>query len=273
MPPSPVVRSLRGWNENAASSAPAPTGRRRYVDPAAQAASSITAMLERIAQGAHRIQVGGHSRLIDQDHGAGPAGQMRLHGLWHEVLRGQVHIGEDWLRTDVTHRIGRGNERKRRDNDLVSRPYPGGDQRQVKRGRARGHGHRVRERRWPQRMPPRTPGPVAPARSSQMPRPRRPPRPPPCRATASSQGSSAACLVSRNPLSAPPGDQPPQAFLQVNFRFPAQTLAGAGNVRQAAGDRVDAAGWPEFQRPDRAHGPLECLGEFHQAGLGAAARY
>ena len=44
MPPSPVVRSLRGWNENVASAAPTPTGRPRHVDPAAQAASSITVM-------------------------------------------------------------------------------------------------------------------------------------------------------------------------------------------------------------------------------------
>ena len=42
MPPSPVVMSLRGWNDHAVTSAPAPTGRPRYVEPAPHAASSTT---------------------------------------------------------------------------------------------------------------------------------------------------------------------------------------------------------------------------------------
>ena len=44
IPPSPVVRILRGWKDQAAISAPAPTGLPRYVEPAAQAASSMTTM-------------------------------------------------------------------------------------------------------------------------------------------------------------------------------------------------------------------------------------
>ena len=42
MPPSPVVTSLRGWKENAASSLPVPTSRSPTVAPIAQAASSTT---------------------------------------------------------------------------------------------------------------------------------------------------------------------------------------------------------------------------------------
>src|SRR6185312_3417868 len=38
----PVVSSLRGWNDQAAIGAPAPAGPPRYVEPAAQAASSST---------------------------------------------------------------------------------------------------------------------------------------------------------------------------------------------------------------------------------------
>lgn len=42
MPPSPVVSSLRGWKDQAAMSAPVPTGAPYALDPTAQAASSIT---------------------------------------------------------------------------------------------------------------------------------------------------------------------------------------------------------------------------------------
>jgi hypothetical protein len=44
MPPSPVVMILRGWNENTARPAPAPTGAPSRVLPRAHAASSTTAM-------------------------------------------------------------------------------------------------------------------------------------------------------------------------------------------------------------------------------------
>src|SRR4051812_26268775 len=44
MPPSPVVSSFRGWNDQAASEAPALTGRPLYVDPAAHAESCTRAM-------------------------------------------------------------------------------------------------------------------------------------------------------------------------------------------------------------------------------------
>ena len=44
MPPSPVVRILRGWNEKTPLRAAAATGRSLYVEPIAHAASSITTM-------------------------------------------------------------------------------------------------------------------------------------------------------------------------------------------------------------------------------------
>src|SRR5262249_38646367 len=68
--------------------------------------------VQRIAQGAHRIQVGGHSRLIDEDDRTRTGGQTGLHGRRSEVLSGQVHIAEHWLRAGVTHGVGRGDERQ-----------------------------------------------------------------------------------------------------------------------------------------------------------------
>ena len=74
MPPSPVVSSLRGWNDQAAISAPAPTGRPCAVEPAAQAASSTTAM----PSGSHSARIAprssGHAALVDGDHRAGARG-------------------------------------------------------------------------------------------------------------------------------------------------------------------------------------------------------
>src|SRR5690348_1063109 len=115
-------------------------------------------------------------------------------------------------------------------------------------------------------MLPRTPGPGAPERSSRMLRPRRLPRPPRCRATASSRGSFGARLTRSDALSAPPGNQPPQTFVQVNLWLPAQLLACPGDVREAPVYRVHPAWGAELERLNGAHRSLQRLRELDQAG-------
>ena len=94
MPPSPVVRSLRGWKEKAARSAPAPTGRPRYTEPDRAGGVLDDRDAARLAECPHRVEVGRDARLVDEDDGAGALGQARLHRLRGEVLGRLVDVGE-----------------------------------------------------------------------------------------------------------------------------------------------------------------------------------
>ena len=76
MPPSPVVMTLRGWNEKQAivtvgPADPLPLPATRISLPAAQAASSIRARPWRSAIGNERGEVAGHSHLVDGEDRAG----------------------------------------------------------------------------------------------------------------------------------------------------------------------------------------------------------
>ena len=74
MPPSPVVRILRGWKDHAAISAPAPTGR-----PAVGRAGAAGGVLDdhdpaAVADLAQGVEVDGHAALVDRDDGLGALG-------------------------------------------------------------------------------------------------------------------------------------------------------------------------------------------------------
>ena len=184
MPPSPVVMTLRGWNENAASSARAPTG-----SPGPGGADGARRVLhdgdaERVAQRPHGVDVGGHAGLVDQDHGPGARGEPRLHGGRGEVLGDGVDVGEHRRRPHVADGVGGGDERQRRHDDLVARAHARQHQGQVQAGGARRHGHGVGGADPPRRRRPRTRPPGGPGPPSPTARRRRPPRPPPRRARA-----------------------------------------------------------------------------------------
>ena len=129
IPPSPVVMILRGWNDQAVISAPAPTGRPRYVEPAPQAASSITV----IPRGSHRARISrGDRHALDQRRSR-PGGrcQHSVDRLRSEVSRGRIDIGKYRLRADVGGGIGRGDEGERRHHNVVTWPNAGNDEREV----------------------------------------------------------------------------------------------------------------------------------------------
>ena len=129
MPPSPVVRSLRGWKEKAARSAPAPTGRPRYTDPDGAGGIFDDRDPARIAQRPHTSEVGGYTRLVNEDDSTGAIGQVRLHRRRSQVLRDLLDVGEYGHCSDVARRVRGRDEGQRWDDDLVTRPDPGYDKR------------------------------------------------------------------------------------------------------------------------------------------------
>ena len=64
----------------------------------------------RIAKCPHPVEIRRYARLVNQDHGASAVGQMRCDRSRSQVLRLEIHVGEDWLRPDIAHRIGGGDE-------------------------------------------------------------------------------------------------------------------------------------------------------------------
>ncbi len=81
MPPSPVVRILRGWNDHAATSAPAAD--RPATVGRARAAGRVLDHDDaaRVAQRPDRVEVDRHPALVDDDHGPGCRGQGSGDGL------------------------------------------------------------------------------------------------------------------------------------------------------------------------------------------------
>ncbi len=76
--------------------------------------------------------------LVDGEHGGGPRGQCRGDGLRVEVARRAQDVGEDRCGPAVAHHVGRGDERERRDDDLVARTDPQQVHAQVQGRGARG---------------------------------------------------------------------------------------------------------------------------------------
>ena len=79
--------TLRGWNENATSSEWVPIGAPRYVEPIAQAASSMTAMPSGSQSSWMPFDVGRGAALVDEDHGLGLRGERRFDGRAGQALR------------------------------------------------------------------------------------------------------------------------------------------------------------------------------------------
>ena len=102
MPPSPVVRILRGWNENTADRPPAPTGR-----AAARRADGARGVLDdgdvaRVAQRRIGVEVGGYAGLVDHDHRPGAVGDHGRDGRRRSrCLSSSVDVGEDRCGADV----------------------------------------------------------------------------------------------------------------------------------------------------------------------------
>ena len=173
IPPSPVVRSLRGWKESATRLPAARRAGRGSVEPIAHAASSITATPRGAHTGLDRLHVGRHAGLVDDDHGAGRRAERALDRLGRQVLRLEVDVGEHRPRADVARRVGGGDERQRRHDDLVAAA-----RRRARAGRGAARSCTTwSRRRAPRRArrtpPPRRRRPSGPARSS--PRPARRP--------------------------------------------------------------------------------------------------
>ena len=103
-----------------------------------------------------RVPVRALTVQIHTEHGrgqlaeSGALGQFLLEERGIEVPGRFVAVDEDRSGTHVLHRVGSGDERERRDDDVVSRPDVVQDQRQVERGgpaRQGGGGPHVGERR------------------------------------------------------------------------------------------------------------------------------
>ena len=73
----------------------------------------------------------------------GARGDRALGGRRVEVVRARVDVGEHRRRAALPDRVGRGDERERGHDDLVAGADARGVQREVQRGRAARHGHRV----------------------------------------------------------------------------------------------------------------------------------
>ena len=135
MPPSPVVMILRGWNDHAARSAH--RADRRAVDTSSRRRTRRprrSAMPARVAQARRASDVGRHAALVHHDHRPGAGGEHGVDASRRVRLpRREVDVGEYRRRADVADRVRGGDERERRDDDLVARPDAEHDQRQVQR--------------------------------------------------------------------------------------------------------------------------------------------
>ena len=166
IPPSPVVSSLRGWKENAARLAPAPS-RAAVVGRPGRAGSVLHhGDATRVAQRPHRVEVRRDAGLVHQDHRARALGQQRLDRGRGEVQRRRVHVGEHRLGADVACRVRGGDEGQRGNDDLVSGADARRDHGQVQACRAGGDRHGVPGADWPRRTRPRTPRPAGPGQPS-----------------------------------------------------------------------------------------------------------
>jgi len=95
------------------------------------------------ADGADRLHVRGLAEEVDRKDGAGLRryGRPDLRRIDVEGLRVDVH--EDRRRADVADRLRGGDEGERGRDDLVAGPYPRGQEGEVQRVRAGGHGDGV----------------------------------------------------------------------------------------------------------------------------------
>ena len=115
--------------------------------------------VERATESTDRLDVGRDAGLVDDDHGTRPIGDHFADGGGRHVARREVDVGEDRGGARVHHRIGGGDERQRRNDDLVTRPDSGEHERQVQPGRATRNSNALggarRSRRTRTRTPPR----------------------------------------------------------------------------------------------------------------------
>ena len=111
----------------------------------------------RLAERPDGVQVGGHAGLVDHDDrpGARRSGAARSSPGPGSAVAASTSA-KTGVRPHVADRVRGGDERQRRDHDLVPGADPGGDERQVQRGRARGHGDRVPGADRARRTRPRT---------------------------------------------------------------------------------------------------------------------
>ena len=94
MPPSPVVMTLRGWNEYATSPPLPPIGVPRCSAPSAARGILHHLDVTRIAEGVDVVEIGGHSRLVDHQHRSGRRGERSFDGGRGEVQRLRVDVRE-----------------------------------------------------------------------------------------------------------------------------------------------------------------------------------
>ena len=248
MPPSPVVRSLRGWNEQAARRRRAPTGRPRYAEPGRAGGVLDHGDAPRLARA---------PGCASRSAGTPPwcttmtarvrAVSARLDRRRGQVPRGRVDVGEDRVRPDVADRVGGGDERERRDHHLVARARS--RQRCSARCSAVVHEDTATACAAPTALgerAPRTAPPAGPARPSRSatavggglrlllaePRPHHRDG----HAASGGHGRSSRCSASatRRRAAARPSSRPTSAC-------PAEALARRPSVGQPAGHPVDAA--------------------------------
>ena len=189
-----------------------------------------------------------------------------------QVLRRRVDVGENGPRADIADRVGGGDERQRRDDDLVAGADPRCHEGQVQaavqeetRDGVAGAdrcGESLLELGDPRplRHPPGGDAAAAAAASS---------APSQGRITGIITGaplrSTAAARARHHDTSrSRPSSRPTSAFQP-------RRVVGERDVGQPAGYRVHAARRPELQRQVAAHHPHQRLGELGQAGLGSAA--
>ena len=79
----------------------------------------------RLTQRLQAGQVGREARLVNQDDGPGPAGELRLDRRRGQVLRRTIDVGEDRLRANVPGGVGGGRSTRIGTNGSTARSRPG----------------------------------------------------------------------------------------------------------------------------------------------------
>ena len=111
--------------------------------PMAQAASSTSASPWRSASGDEGVHVGRQAELVHRHDRLRALGDRALGRGGVEVVGQRVDVGEDRRRAALPDRVGRGDERQRRHDDLVAGADAGDVEREVQRGGAVGRRHGV----------------------------------------------------------------------------------------------------------------------------------
>ena len=266
MPPSPVVSELaRVEGPGGELGARARPGGRGTVEPAPQAASSTTAMPQRVAQRADRVDVDRHAALVDDDDGPGARRQRRRRRCRRVRLPVSASTSANTgVAPTYVGRVGGGDEREatarrpRRRARPRPRRGPGAAPSCSCDTATRVRGLHARGEAPLELAPPAGPGP--PSRSATT-----------SATAAASSSPSQGCITliaahdgrrraharrrSASRCGAPPVDQLAQPVLEADLGLEAEVALGRGDVGQPPGDAVHRALRAVLDRAGRSPSP------------------